>query len=372
MQPSLEPYETVKIYSMADSPTVTKTLKVRVRDKHAKELRRQAAAVNFVWNYVNELSSRSIREWGVFLSAYDIQKYTDGSAREPGLHSHTVQRVGKEYVTRRNQFRKQRLAWRKTFGVRRSLGWVPVNTGAATWKHGQVYFNGQHYRVWDSYGLSQYRFRSGCFVEDARGRWYFCVSVTVKPEKRCGDGAVGVDMGLKATATASDGDTLEAGRFYRDQQEKLAVAQRARKKGRVRAIHAKIANRRRDAQHKFARQLVDENGLIVVGNVSSSALTQTNQAKSVLDAGWSQLKTLLLYKSAHAGGVFIEVNEQYTTQTCSCCGTIPASSPKGRAGLGIREWCCDACGAHHDRDVNAARNILALGHERLAGGIPAL
>jgi len=353
---------------MNKDATFTKTLKVRVRDKHAKTLRRQAAAVNYVWNFVNELSHRSIRERGQFLSAYDIQKYTNGAGKLLGLHSHTVQRIGKEYVTRRQQFKKNRLAWRKTHGVRRSLGWVPVNTGAAVWHNGQVRFNRQHYQVWDSYGLSQYQFRSGCFVEDARGCWYFCVAVTVKPEKSCGTGSTGIDLGLETTATPSSGEPLEAGRFYRDLEEDLAIAQQAGNKQRVRAIHAKIRNRRGDALHKFSRNMVNENALIVAGNVSSSGLAKTNLAKSVFDAGWSTLRTQLSYKSEHAGGVFLEVNERYTTQTCSCCGVISGNSPKGRAGLRIREWTCE-CGVTHDRDVNAARNILALGHERLAGGI---
>ncbi|OZB22923.1 MAG: transposase, partial [Pseudomonas sp. 34-62-33] len=69
---------------------------------------------------------------------------------------------------------------------------------------------------------------------------------------------------------------------------------------------------------------------------------------------------------------FEVVNERYTTQACSCCGSISASSPKGRAGLRIREWTCVDCGTAHDRDINAARNILAAGHRRLAVGIPAL
>lgn len=346
----------------------TKTLKVRVRDKHAKSLRRDAAAVNFVWNYVNELSSRSIREHGVFLSAYDIHPYTKGAGKELGLHSQTLQVITQEYVTRRKQFRKQRLAWRKTHGVRRSLGWIPVNTGAAKWKNGQVFFNGQHYKVWDSYGLSQYQFRSGCFVEDARGRWYFCVVVDAAPYCTVGKGSVGIDLGLKTTATPTEGEPLEAGRFYRDQENKLAVAQRARKKKRVQAIHAKIRNRRHDALHQYSRKLVDNNALIVVGNVSSSGLAKTNQAKSVLDAGWSTLRTMLLYKSEHAGGICLEINEAYTTVTCSVCKS--RTGPKGREGLRIRDWTCVECGTfHEERDINAARNILALGHQRLAGGI---
>ena len=105
---------------------------------------------------------------------------------------------------------------------------------------------------------------------------------------------------------------------------------------------------------------------------SMNKLVKTKMAKSVLDAGWGQLRAMLEYKSRWAGVVYMEINENYTTQTCSCCGAISANSPKGRAGLRIREWTCTGCGALHDRDVNAAKNILALGHERLAVGIPFL
>ena len=105
----------------------TKTLKLRVRDKHCNELNQQARQINLVWNYVNELSSRCIKERGEFLSNFDIQKYTNGASKELGLHSQTVQCVSKEYVTRRKQFKKRQLNWRKSFGVRRSLGWIPVN-----------------------------------------------------------------------------------------------------------------------------------------------------------------------------------------------------------------------------------------------------
>ena len=358
---------TGNIYSMAKH---TKTLTVRVKDKHRPLLNQMARSVNFVWNYVNELSHRSIKERGVFLSAYTIQKYTQGAHKELGLHSHTVQRVASEYVTRRKQFKKARLSWRRSGGVRRSLGWVPINTGAASWKNGQVYHSGHYFKVWDSYGLSQYTFRSASFNEDARGRWYFNVVVDAPVEESSGTGAVGIDLGCKETAVTSDGDRI-VGRRYRELEAKLGIAQRARNKDRVRNLHAKIKNRRHNDLHQFSRQLVNNNALIVVGNVSSNKLVKTTMAKSVLDAGWGQLKTMLEYKCDHAGIVFMEVNEAYTTQTCSCCGQRSANSPKGRAGLGIREWTC-GCGATNDRDVNAARNILALGHERLAVGIPAL
>jgi putative transposase len=96
-----------------------------------------------------------------------------------------------------------------------------------------------------------------------------------------------------------------------------------------------------------------------VGDVSSLKLVKTSMAKSVLDAGWGMLKTQLQYKGQEAGRGVIIVNEQYTTQTCSSCKA--RSGPKGAAGLNVRIWMCSECGDIHDRDVNAAKNILSAG-----------
>ena len=116
--------------------------------------------------------------------------------------------------------------------------------------------------------------------------------------------------------------------------------------------------------------LVKNNAMIVIGNLSASKLVKTKMAKSVLDAGFSAFKTMLRYKCQQARVLFKEVNESYTTRTCSfCCGD---TGPRGISGLGIREWQCMECGTLHDRDINSAKNILALGHERLAVGIPVL
>lgn len=312
----------------------TKTLKVRIRDKHIKTLNAWACSVNQVWNHCNELGYRSIREKQKWLSGYDFQNYTKGANRELGLNSATVQMIGHEYVTRRKQFKKARLNWRKSGGVKRSLGWIPVRKDCISFKNGCVYHNKHYFRVWDSYGLSQYTFKSGSFNEDSRGRWYFNVVVEIEAEQSNGTESVGIDLGCKETATDSTGYKIK-GCEYRKLEAQLGLAQRAKNKGRVKSIHAKIKNRRADTLHKYSRKLVNENAAIFVCNVSSQKLVKTKMAKSVLDAGWSTLKTLLEYKSAHAGIVFEEVNESYTTQTCSCCGSRQ-NSPKGRTGLGIR------------------------------------
>ena len=137
----------------------------------------------------------------------------------------------------------------------------------------------------------------------------------------------------------------------------------------MKAIHAKTGNQRKDALHKFSTALVQNNAAIFVGDVAGAKLVKTKMAKSTLDAGWSMLKTMLEYKAIQAGIVFEEVNESYTTQTCSQCASI--EGPKGLSGLQIRQWTC-SCGAEHDRDVNAARNIARRGMATLEVGASAM
>lgn len=349
-----------------------KTLKLRIKDKHAKVLAAMACEVNQVFNFCNETSMRAIRERYQWLSGYDLQKLTAGFSKCDGVKvgSGTVQLVCAEYATRRKQFKKARLNWRVSNpkSSKYSLGWIPFKGGHAKYKAGQVEFAGQKFSLWDSYGLSKYELRAGSFSQDSRGRWYLNVAIEVQCKASVGISAVGIDLGLKECATTSNGDKLE-GRWYRANEKALAIAQRARKKKRAKAIHAKIGNQRKDAMHKFSTKLVRDNAAIFVGDVASAKLVKTKMAKSTLDAGWSMLKMMLEYKSHQAGIVFEEVNESYSTQTCSQCASI--EGPKGLKGLGIRQWTC-SCGAEHDRDVNAARNIAARGHARLAGGIPVL
>ena len=350
----------------------TKTLRLRIKDKHAKVLSAMAREVNQVWNFCNETSHRAIRERHQWLSGYDLQKLTNGFSKCDGVQigSPTVQQVCEDYAKARKQFKKAKLRWRVSNpqSSKYSLGWIPFKARALQYKAGQVAFAGKKFSLWDSYGLADYELRAGSFSQDNRGRWYLNIVVKAQAKPTAATASVGIDLGLKDCATTSNGKK-EHGRWFRQHELELAKAQRAKKKKRVKAIHAKIANQRKDALHKFSTTLVRENAAIFVGDVASSKLVQTKMAKSTLDAGWAMLKTMLEYKSHQAGIVFEVVSESYSTQTCSCCGTIPASSPKGRAGLRIREWTCSACGAVHDRDVNAARSILAAGHRRLAVGI---
>lgn len=357
------------------------TLRQRIKDKHAKYLRALAFDTNQVWNYCNELSYKVFQRERRFMSGYDLQKYTNGACKEGlRLHSQTIQAIAAEYATRRKQHKKVKLAWRKSSGVRRSLGWIPFKTSGITYAYGQIRYGKVWLSLWDSHGLKDYDLGPGSISEDARGRWYIniCAMPKQKPMQQLSlfNDSTGIDLGLKDFAATSDGAVVEAQKHYRELEAQLAAAQRANKKHRVKAIHAKIANRRKDFHHKLSTKLAHSYGAIFVGNVNASALAKTNQAKSVLDAGWSAFRTMLQYKCDVAGVWFDDVHEAYSTQTCSCCKK--RTGPKGLEGLGSRitdpteEWTCSECKTVHHRDINAAVNILAAGHGRLAGGIPAL
>ena len=346
--------------------TCTKTLKVRVKDKHAGVLSRWAFEVNQVWNAANAISAEyswvpipGVGYMNCNTSEYDLQKELKSIRKERGLGigAATVQSVIAQHAKSRRQFKKNKLQWRSSSGAKRALGWIPFKSAGVKLVNGQIRFCGEYFGIWDSYGLSQYELGTGSFSEDARGRWYFNTTVKVEFKPSSGSKSVGIDLGLKTAATCSDGTVFERQRITDQFADKLASAQRANKSRRVKALHARIKHARQDAIHKFTTGMVENYGAIFVGDVSSKALAKTKMAKSVLDTGWGMLKTQLEYKAMARSVVFEQVSEKYTTQTCSCCGVISVNSPKGRAGLGIREWICAGCGTLHDRDVNAARNI---------------
>jgi len=339
---------------------MVKTFRYRIKDAtDGAKLDELARAVNFVWNFCNETQEHALRWNRRWPTGFDLNKLTTGSGKELGLHSQTVQAVCEQYAVRRQQFKKRKLRWRG----RRSPGWIPFKTVGVKVAGDTVRYAGQTFRFWNSRGMPG-PIKSGSFGQDARKRWYINFAVGCPDERpTTGTQQVGIDLGLKTLATCSDGSKIEAPRWYRNQQKRLAEFQRKRKPRKVRNLHAKIANRRLDFLHKESTKLVNDCELIVVGDVSSSKLTKTNMAKSVNDAGWSMFRHLLEYKAIARKVVYREVSERFTTQACSRCGAT--GGPKGREGLGVREWVCGECGAVLDRDVNAALNILRLGHQSL-------
>lgn len=348
---------------------VMQVMKLRLRDKHRQDLKRQAHAVNYVWNYCNETQQKAVNAKRKWLNKYDLQKLTAGSSKMLGIHGHTIQQVCWDYDRSRKTHKKAWLKWRG----QKSLGWVPFNQGnVRKVGAGKFKFNGAIFETMHDREIPEgVVIRAGSFSQDAKGNWYLNAPILL-PVKRTVDPskAVGIDLGLKedGLATLSDGKAIHNPKHFMRLEAKLGKVQRAGKRKQARNVYAKIKNSRKDHLHKASAAIAGAYGTIVVGDVSSSKLSQTKLAKSVLDAGWHDFKQMLHYKSIRNGGAVIEVSEYLSTQTCSSCGALPESRPRGIAGLGIREWTCTDCGTTHHRDVNAARNILRSGLATLAGG----
>ncbi len=211
-------------------------------------------------------------------------------------------------------------------------------------------------------------------VKDAAGRYFgsFVVEVGDEPLPRIAS-EMGIDLGLTYFAVLSDGRKIDNPRFLRRAERRLRKAQQnlSRKaKGsanrnkavvKVARAHARVADARRDFAHKLSTALIRENQSVYVEDLAVKGLARTRLAKSVHDAGWSAFVSMLEYKAARRGRTFVKVDRWFpSSKLCSTCGALAESMP-----LDVRSWVCP-CGAAHDRDVNAAINILAAGRaERL-------
>lgn len=334
------------------------TYRYRVKGSAAiTRLRRMAIEVNQVWNYCGEITDAARRLNRRWASEFDLKHLTAGIGALVGLHSGVVGETCRVFA-RSRQKAKRRPRWRVSHGAKRSLGWVPFRNGVLTIRNDSAVMLGERYRLWLSRPVSGTP-RSGSFSEDAQGRWFLNVTCEIENADPKSGAEVGIDLGLKDLVVTSDGVRVGAPQHARKLAGRLARAQRAGRKRLTRKIHRKVANQRKDFLHKLSTALVREHGLIVVGNVNAVFLAKTGMAKSVLDAGWRTFAAQLRYKAIMHGARYVEADERWSTQICSCCGAI--GGPRGREGLRVRAWRCGHCGSDHDRDINAARNILRSG-----------
>jgi IS605 OrfB family transposase len=207
-------------------------------------------------------------------------------------------------------------------------------------------------------------------IRDSAGRYFasFVVETGDDPLPEAGR-EIGIDLGLTHFAVLSDGRKVANPRFLRRAERKLRTAQKAvsrKEKGssnrnkaraKVARVHARVTDTRRDWLHKESTTIIRENQAVYVENLCVAGLGRTRLAKSVYDAGWSAFTAMLEYKARKHGRTFHRTGRwEPTSQLCSACGINDGPKP-----LSVRQWTCPACGAAHDRDVNAARNILALG-----------
>jgi putative transposase len=190
-------------------------------------------------------------------------------------------------------------------------------------------------------------------------------------------GKIGVDLGLTHFAVLSTGEKIVSPKAFRKNEARLAVLQRRlakKRKGscnrakarlKVALLHARITDARRDFLHKLSTRLIDENQVIAVETLGVSNMQKNRRlSKSISDAGWSEFARQLEYKAHWYGRTLIGIDRWYpSSKRCSDCGHTVTKMP-----LSVREWVCPECGITHDRDVNAAQNVLTAGLAELVCG----
>lgn len=207
--------------------------------------------------------------------------------------------------------------------------------------------------------------------KDAAGRYFVSMLCddAVEPKAEAA-GKVGIDLGLTHFAILSTGEKVAAPNTFRKHEAKLAKlqrrlakkqkgsARRAKAKRKVARLHAKVADARRDFLHKLSTRLINENQVIAIESLAvANMLKNRCLAKSISDASWSEFARQLEYKAQWYGRTLIGIDRWYpSSKRCSDCGHTVSKLP-----LNVREWVCPECGMTHDRDINAARNVLAAG-----------
>lgn len=335
-------------------------IKLRLNTKDAATLDGWLWNLTGVWNWAVRKIELDAKD-KIYYSPKDFQNLLANHSQRMEIPSHTLQ----------GMLSQAHLAWTRTFkkiakrprlkGKHNRLASIPFPDPIRVPKDGRITIPGLGRVRFHKQTIPEGKIKNGRIIKRASG-WYLALFIDAqsKPIARRAHGQIGIDPGFTNLLTTSEGEVIEHPRELEAGAQRLARAQRGNDRKLAARLQERMANRRKDRNHKLSRRLVAENTLIAFSADNHSGVAH-KFGKSVASSSHYQLRQMLSYKSPTSGARYVEVDAKFSTMTCSDCGA--RTGPTGWGGLAVRQWRCSGCGNLHDRDVNAARNTLlaALG-----------
>ena len=364
--------------------TTRKTLKYRLyRNKNNRHLIRRIEIAAHVWNHSVALTRRYYRRYGKHLGANQLKKHITKLKRQrrlahwKQLDAQAIQDVAERLDRSYQRFFADPKVGRPSFKKRkRYTSFTLKQTGWKLLGGNRLRIMGRVYKFAKSREVEGV-VKTVTIKRDRCGDLWLCFSViqdVAKPEMRDVTSPLGFDFGLKTFLTSSDGSTYHAPQPFKASLKEMARLQRSlarkergsnrRRKARLKVarLHRRIADQRRDWHFKLAHELCDRAGVLCFEDLSMKGM-QALWGRKVGDLGFAGFVQILEHVAGKRGVRVVKVDRFYpSTKTCSACGEVSSF------GLDVRRWRCEGCGGVHDRDHNAAVNILREGASSLGLG----
>jgi putative transposase len=367
---------------------IQKSIKVRIypRESDKELLAKHFGVRRFIYNKFLEIREKEYRENGKTLNYNDCCALVTQMKKDPSfawlkeVNAQSIQAALKDLdnsykrffrkISKFPKFKTKRDT-KQSFKVPQSfiIDWEAKTLKIPKFK--------KPFKFRGSYTGVPVKINSVTISRNATGKYFASIQGEFEIEQKKSTGEIiGVDLGIKSLLVDSNGKEIENGRFLQKHLKRLKYLNRqlskkkkglkSREKARIELAiqHEKVVNQRNNYLHQVSSKLINENQVIVLEDlVVKNMIKNRRLAQAISDVSWGSLVSMLKYKAAWHGRQIILIDRWFpSSKTCSCCGHVLEE-----LNLDVREWTCPSCGEHHDRDVNAAKNILQQGLKVLSG-----
>jgi putative transposase len=367
---------------------VQKSIKVRIypRESDKELLAKHFGVRRFIYNKFLEIRQKEYQENGKTLSFYDCCALVTQMKKDPSfawlreVNTQSIIATLKDLDNAYKRFFKKKAKFpkfktkrdaRQSFKVPQSfiIDWEARTLKIPKFK--------KPFKFRGSYTGKLIKASSITISKNAAGKYFASMQGEFEIEQKKSTGKIiGIDLGIKSLLVDSNGKEVENGRFLKKQLRRLKYLNRqlskkkkeskTRSKVRIRLAtqHEKVTNQRNNYLHRVSSRLINENQVIVLEDLAVKNMVKNRRlAQAISDVSWGSLISMLKYKAAWYGRQIILIDRWFpSSKTCSCCGYVLEE-----LDLDTRKWTCPVCNQHHDRDVNAAKNILQQGLKVLSG-----